>query len=220
MYIYINILELDCTYPCAGLSGIVTACWLRSNCRLDPRGSKQMIKSQPKNHCKNELELNVTSTQHQAKHEPKNSTKFEPTSAQNRSQICPKSIKNRPKIGSGADLAPEAVFEPILVQFWLQLGAVLGGKMGSCWGHVGQKIDSWRILKAFKIGQDFQHLSGPSWDRFWKDFGVQNRTKIGPRSVSRAITKQMQRSSKSSTGAVFLRMRRIDKRSKINKKSF
>ena len=87
MYIYIYILELDCTYPCAGLSGIVTACWLRSNCRLDPRGSKQMIKSQPKNHCKNELELNVTSTQHQAKHEPKNSTKFEPTSAQNRSKI-------------------------------------------------------------------------------------------------------------------------------------
>ena len=49
--------------------------------------------------------------------------------------------------------------------------------------------------------------------------GVQNRTKIGPRSVSRAIMKQMQRSSKSSAGAVFLSMRRIEKRSKINKKS-
>ena len=81
-----------------------------------------------------------------------------PKSIQNLSKI----YENRPKIDSGADLAPDAVFEPILVQFWLQLGAVLGGKMGSCWGHVGQKIDSWRILKALKIDQDFQHLSGTS----------------------------------------------------------
>ena len=98
-----------------------------------------------------------------------------------------KSMKNRTKIGSGADLAPEAVFEPILVQFWLQLGAVLGGKMGSCWGHVGQKIDSWRILKAFKIDQDFQHHSGPSWDRFWIDFGIQNGTKIGEKGIQKTI---------------------------------
>ena len=102
-------------------------------------------------------------------------------------------MKNRAKIGSGADLAPEAVFEPILVQFWLQLGAVLGGKMGSCWGHVGQKIDSWRILKAFKIDQDFQHLSGPSWDRFWSDLGgpksSQNRSKIGLKSDHEANAK-------------------------------
>ena len=152
-----------------------------------------MIKSQPKNHGKNELELNATSTQHQAKYQPKNSTKLVPTSAQNRSNIYPKSMKNRTKIGSGADLAPEAVFEPILVQFWLQLGAVLGGKMGSCWDHVGQNIDSWRILKAFKIDQDFQHLSGPSWDRFWNDFGVQksnqNRSKIGLKSDHEANAK-------------------------------
>ena len=175
-----------------------------------------MIKSQPKNHCENELEHNATSTQHQAKYQPKNSTKLVPASAQNRSNIYPKSMKNRSKIGSGADLAPEAVSEPILVQFWLQLGAVLGGKMGSCWGHEGQKIDSRRILKAFKIDQDFQHLSGPSWDRFWNDSGVQNRTKIGPRSISRAIMKQMQRSSKSSAGAVFLRIRGLEHRSKFD----
>ena len=105
-------------------------------------------------------------------------------------QIGPKSVQNRSKTGSGADFAFETLFGPILVPFWLQLGAVLGGKMGSCWGHVGQKIDSWRILQAFKIDQDFQHLSGPSWDRFWNDVGVQNRTKIGPRSGSRAIIAQ------------------------------
>ena len=86
-------------------------------------------------------------------------------------------MKIVPKSAPGPTWPPKAVFEPISVQFWLQLGAVLGGKMGSCWGHVGQKIDSWRILKAFKIDQDFQHLSGPSWDRFWSGLGAQNRTK-------------------------------------------
>ena len=102
-------------------------------------------------------------------------------------------MKNRSKIGSGADLAPEAVFELILIQFWLQIGAVLGGKVGSCWAHVGQKIDSWKILKAFKIDQDFQHLSGPSWDQFWNDVGIQksnqNRSKIGLKSDHEANAK-------------------------------
>ena len=59
----------------------------------------------------------------------------------NRPKNLSKSIKNRPKIGSGADLASETVFGPILVQFWLQLGTVLGAKLGASWGHVGQKID-------------------------------------------------------------------------------
>ena len=148
-----------------------------------------------------------------------NWSKFDPTSAQTRSKNDTKSLKNHPKISSGADLGPEDVFEQFFDQFWLQLGAVLGAKLGSCWDHVGQKIDFWRFPKACKNEYDFQHLSGPSWNRFWNDLGVQNRTKIGPRSVSRAIMKQMQRFSKSSTGAVFLRIGRIEKRSKSNKKS-
>ena len=86
-------------------------------------------------------------------------------------------MKNRTKISSGADLAPEAGFEQILIQFWLQLGAVLGGKLGACWDHVDQKIDSWRILKAFKIDQDFHPHSGHSWDRGWNDLGIQNGTR-------------------------------------------
>ena len=140
IYLYI-VLELDCTYPCAELSGIVTACWLRSNCRLDPRGSTQIIKSQLTNHCKHELELNATSAQHQAKYQPKFfikiCSKFEPNSVPNRSKIEPKPMTNGTNIVSGADLAPEAVFDPILVQVWLQLGGVLGGKLAPCWGHVG-----------------------------------------------------------------------------------
>ena len=136
----------------------------------------------------------------------------------NRTRNHPK-IYELPKIGSGADLASETVFGPIFVQFWLQLGTVLGAKLGPGWCHVGQKIDFWKFPKACKNDYDLQHLSGSSWDRFWNNLGIQNRTKIDPRSVSRAIIKHMQISSNSSAGAVFLRMRRIQKRSKINKKS-
>ena len=98
-------------------------------------------------------------------------------------------MKNRPKISSGADLGPEAVFEQFFDQFWLQLGAVLGAKLGSCWEHVGQKIDFWKFPKACKNDYDFQHHSGPSWDLFWNDFGVQNRTKIGLKSDHEAKAK-------------------------------
>ena len=51
----------------------------------------------------------------------------------NQPKIYQKSIKNLPKIGSGADLASEIVFGPISLQFWLQLGTVLGSKLASCW---------------------------------------------------------------------------------------
>ena len=134
----------------------------------------------------------------------------------NRPQIDQTLIKYPPKIGSGADWASETVFGSIFVQFWLQLGTVLGAKLGPSWAHVGQKIDFWRFPKACKNDNDFQHLSEPSWDRFWNDFGAQNRTKIGPRSVSRAIMKERKRSSKSSAGAVFLEIRGLEHRSKFD----
>ena len=124
-----------------------------------------------------------------------------------------------PKTGLRWTSFPKPLPRPFLVRFWSHLGSNLGPSWGPSWDHVGQKIDFWKFPKAFKNDHDFQHSSGPSWDRFWNDFGVQNRTKIGPASVSRAIMKQMQRSSKSSTGAVFLRIGRIEKRSKSNKKS-
>ena len=201
------------------------AIWDR-NCELAqkqlqarPKGGTQIIKSQLQILAK----MNENSTQHRHNTGPNINPIFHPKLIQIRPNICPKSIqidtkstKNRPKISSGADLAPEAVFDQILIQFWFQLGAVLGAS----WGHVGtmlakKLIDSWRILKGFKIDQDFQHHSGPSWDRCWLDFGIQNGTKIGPRSISVAIMKQMQRSSKTLAGAVFLRIRGVEHRSKI-----
>ena len=124
-----------------------------------------------------------------------------------------------PKTGPRWTLEPISFPRPFLVRSWSHFGSNLGPPWGPSWSPVGQKIDFWRFPKACKNDNDFQHPSGPSWDRFWSDLGVQNRTKIGPRSVSRAIMKQMQRSSKSSTGAVFLRIGRIEKRSKGNKKS-
>ena len=124
-----------------------------------------------------------------------------------------------PKTGLRWTSFPKPLPKPFLVRFWSHLGSNLGPSWGPSWGHVGQKIDFWRFPKACKSDNDFQHHSGPSWDRFWRDFGIQNRSKIGPASVSRTIMKQMQRSSKSSTGAVFLRIGRIEKRSKSNKKS-
>ena len=118
----------------------------------------------------------------------KNRPKIDPTSSQNR----PKSTQNRPKIGSGADLASEAVLGPTLTPFWSQLGAILGGKIEPCWGHVDQKIDFLRFEKALKNDHDFQPLWRSFWGRFWDDFGFQNRPKIGPESIFRAIKQKRQ----------------------------
>ena len=38
---------------------------------------------------------------------------------------------------------------------------------------------------AFKNEHDAGYLSEPIFGRFWDDFGLQNRPKIGPESVSR-----------------------------------
>ena len=152
-----------------------------------------------------------------------NSTKNHPkicqTSAPKSFKNQPKSANNRPNIDPKSALEPISLPRPFSVWFGSHFGSNLGPSWGPSWGHVGQEIDFWRFLKACKNGNDFQHHSGPSWDRFLSDFGIQNRTKIGPKSVSRAILKQMQRSSNSSAGAVFLRIQRFEKRSKINKKS-
>ena len=56
-------------------------------------------------------------------------------------KIVPTSSPNQTKIGSGTDFASKTVLGPIWSPFWPQLGAVLGGKIGPCWGHVGSKID-------------------------------------------------------------------------------
>ena len=98
-------------------------------------------------------------------------------------------------MGPKSALEPTSLRSPFLCRFWTDFWPNLGPSWGPSWGHVGQKIDFWKFPKACKNDHDFQHPSGPSWDRFWNDFGVQNRTKIGPRSVSRAIIAQKNASS-------------------------
>ena len=131
---------------------------------------------------------------------------------QYRSKIVPKSAP-------GPTWPPK----PFSDRFLSNFGSNLGPSWGPSWVQVGAMLakklifeGSRRHAKTTMISNTFRD---PLLDRFWNDFGIQNRAKIGPRSLSRAIMKHMQISSNSSAGAVFLRMRRIEKRSKINKKS-
>ena len=57
---------------------------------------------------------------------------------------------DRFKIGFGGDLAAQADFVQIWVRFWADLGAILGPKLGSCWGHVGKETNFWRPWRAFQ----------------------------------------------------------------------
>ena len=126
------------------------------------------------------------------KSQPKKSTKhrpkFGPKSTKNRFKICPKWVQNQlwSRRRFGVRFCTD--FGPIFGPTWGHLGGQVGAMLG-------KKIDFWRFPKACKNDHDFQHPSGPSWDRFWDDFGIQNRTKIGPRSVSRAIIAQKHASS-------------------------
>ena len=88
----------------------------------------------------------------------KNRPKINQKSSQHRPKLDPKSTQSRPRIGSGADLASETVLGPVLTPFWSQLGAILGAKIGPCWGHVGPKIDFLRLKKALKNDHDFHQL--------------------------------------------------------------
>ena len=147
---------------------------------------------------------------------PNISSKTDPNSTQHLPKIDPKSTQNQRKIVPKSAPGPTWAPRPFLNNFLTNFGSNLGPSWGPSWGHVGQKINFWKFPKARKKDYDFQHHSGPSWDRFWNDFEAQSRTTIGPRSVSRAIMKQMQRSSKSSAGAVFLRIRGLEHRSKFD----
>ena len=141
----------------------------------------------------------------------KNRTRNYPKIGQNRSKTYPKSAP-------GPTWPPG----PFSDRFLSNFGSNLGPSWGPSWVQVGAMLAKKSIFggsrRHAKTTNDFQHLSGPSWDRFWSDFGVQNRATIGLRSVSRAIMKQMQISSKSSAGAVFLRIRSIEKAIKNQQK--
>ena len=163
------------------------------------KGHQKSIEKSTKNRPKNLPNIHQTSTKINQKSTQK--------STKNQSKIDPKSVKNRSKIGSQTDFASRAVSGPILAPFLDQLGPILGAKLGPCWGHVGQKIDFLSFLKPFKNEHDFQLLSGPSWERFLIDFGSQNGAEIGPKSVSRAIMKKIQKCQKNLQFCMFFDVR-------------
>ena len=141
---------------------------------------------------------------------------------QNRPKIVPKSSQNQPQVdqdrpkielgwGLGAIWAPRWLREPT----WPRNPDSLDPLGPPSWEPKLTK-NHWKInpefndfLITFLI--DFGTLLG----LIWSDFGPQNGAKIGPDSVPRAIMKQMQISSNSSAGAVFLRIGGAWNRSKI-----
>ena len=149
--------------------------------------------------------------------------KIDQKSSKNGPKIDQKSIQKRSKIDPKSVLERVSPSKPFLDRFRWHFGSNLEPSWGARWGHVGamldKKINFWRCLKAFKNDHHFQHHSGPSWDRFWNDFGVQNGAEIDPRSVSRAIMQQMQSIKNPSAGPMFLRIREIENRSKNDQKS-
>ena len=144
-----------------------------------------------------------------------NPTKIDPRSTQNRPKIDPKSTQigqkssldgsRRPfglQGGSGSRLDPETRIR------WTPWAPQVGSQN---WPKIVKKSIPNSTCFSITFLIDFGTLLGP----IWSDFGSQNGAKIGPESVPRAIMKQMQRSSKSSAGAVFLRIRGPWNRSKI-----
>ena len=115
--------------------------------------------------------------------------KMAPSWVQSGVKIGPKSIKNRP----GADLAPEAVFDPTWTPLWTQLGAILGPKMGPCWGQESifrgsreqQKTDM--IFNSLRgpLGADF----GSLWGRSWNPKSIRNRSQEGSNKKTKIFQK-------------------------------
>ena len=98
-------------------------------------------------------------------------------------KVLSKSIKNLPKFYPGGVWGPFGLPRSVLGPIWTPIGAphgvVFEAKWGSCWGHVGSKID----------------FRGPGWpskatmkfdtflNRFGTDFGSSLGCKMGPKSV-------------------------------------
>ena len=144
--------------------------------------------------CKTRTKSNPNATKMKQK-STKNGSKIVPKSVQNRPKIDPKSVRNRSRIVPKPATEPTSLSNPFLVRFWSHFGSSLGPSWGPSCGHVGQKIDLLRVQRAPENEHDFQHPSGPSRERFWADFGFQNRPKIDPESASRAIKRKGRASS-------------------------
>ena len=107
---------------------------------------------------------------------PKNQRNIVPNSAKNRPKIVPKSAQNGSKISSGADVASESVFVPILDRFLAQLGAILGAKLGPCRAKKLIFGGSRRHAKTTMISNTLR-------DPLGTDFGTILGSKIVPKSV-------------------------------------
>ena len=77
---------------------------------------------------------------------------------QKSAKIQSKSTKNPPKVDPGGVWGPFGLPRSVLEPIWTPVGVPLGvdfeAKWGSCWGHVGSKIDFRRPQMAFKINNE------------------------------------------------------------------
>ena len=159
---------------------------------------------QPKRN-QNEPKINQAWTQ--------NRPKIGPKSSQSRSKIGPKSVQNRPKTGYGADFAFEPLFGPILVPFWLQLGAILGAKLRPCWAK-NRFLEG--LEKHQKTNMIFNTLRGPLGTDFGTIFGPKiDQKSVQKRSQERA-SKKAKIFKKPLVFQCFLGFGGVGNRSKIN----
>ena len=104
---------------------------------------------------------------------------------QNRSKIDTisiKIVKKSTKIRSWRVWGPFGLPRSVLWPFWTPIGVphgiVFEAKWGSCWGHVGSKIDFRRSWMAFKSVNDVTLLNS-----FGTDVGSILGSKMEPKSV-------------------------------------
>ena len=94
----------------------------------------------------------------------------------NQPKIGPKSIENRfggvPWGSMGPPWRPNGLSGPILTPFCTQLGVILGGQIGPCWGHVDQKIGSRRHQKTDMILNTFEDPFGDEFGTNLGSFGT------------------------------------------------
>ena len=136
---------------------------------------------------------------------------MDPKSSQNRSKIVPKSVQNRSKIGPESSQNGLRSRLRFRTPFWSDFGPILA----PTWGHLGGQVAAMLGKKSIFGGSgkapenehDFQHPSGPSWDRFWDDFWSQNRPKIGPEAVSRASEQKSKNLQKTMGFSMFFGVR-------------
>ena len=99
----------------------------------------------------------------------------------------PKSLQNRPKIGSERCPAScsflkaiQDLQKSILEPTWPQHGPILPPKTGPSWGQNGLQLGSKTVLEAkslpepiwYRFGIDFGAILARFWDVFWPIFGL------------------------------------------------